>query len=63
MKPESGFGQILLLDSGNRVRGEPEAWNVSDVGCAHPDRGIFNRSGSPYPRRPDYESRSYRRPF
>ncbi len=63
MKPESGFGQILLLDSGNRVRGEPEAWNVSDVGCAHPDCGISNRSGSPYPRRPKHESRSYRCPF
>ena len=24
MEPESGFGQILLLDSGDRLRGEPD---------------------------------------
>jgi hypothetical protein len=44
MKPESGFGQILLLDSGYRRRGGPEARNVSDVGCAHPVCGIITEA-------------------
>jgi hypothetical protein len=62
IEPESGSGEILLLESGDRRRGGPEAWNVSDGGRSAWSAGFFWNS-SPCSKETENESDQYRCPL